>query len=63
MEFAYNNKIHVATCWTPFELDASQHPCLGVEPMRVSTIEAADNFTQGMSQMKDEVKAERPELF
>src|SRR6266481_1106913 len=46
VEFAYNNKVHTATCWTPFELDTRQHPHLGVEPMRTSTIEAADAFTQ-----------------
>src|SRR5258707_8490218 len=46
VEFAYNNKVHVATCWTPFELDASQHPHLGVEPMRTSTVEAVDAFAR-----------------
>src|SRR6266436_10360760 len=46
VEFAYNNKVHSATCWTPFELDASQHLCLGVEPMRMSTIEAVDAFAR-----------------
>src|SRR5258708_5801724 len=45
-ESAYNNKVHTATCWTPFELDTGQHPCLGVEPMRMSTVEAADAFTR-----------------
>src|SRR5258705_12434794 len=44
VEFAYNNKVHAATHQTPFELDARQHPCLGVEPMRTSTIEAVDAF-------------------
>ncbi len=43
-EFAYNNKVHTATCQTLFELDTRQHPCLGVEPMRTSTVEAADAF-------------------
>src|SRR5260370_27673526 len=43
-EFAYNNKVHAATHQTPFELDAGQHPCLGVEPMRTSTVEAVDTF-------------------
>src|SRR5260370_28164044 len=45
-EFAYNNKVHTATHRTLFELDTGQHPCLGVEPMRTSTIEAADTFAQ-----------------
>src|SRR5258708_6139837 len=40
-EFAYNNKVHVATHQTPFELDAGQHPHLGVEPTKTSTVEAA----------------------
>src|SRR5260221_461357 len=44
-EFAYNNKVHTATHQTPFELNTRQHPCLGVEPMRTSTVEAADAFT------------------
>src|SRR5258705_13103780 len=43
-EFAYNNKVHAATRRTPFELDAGQHPRLGVEPMRTSTVEAVDTF-------------------
>src|SRR5260221_650553 len=45
-EFAYNNKVHTATCQTPFELDTRQHPHLGVEPTRTSTIEAVDAFTR-----------------
>src|SRR5258708_34193207 len=45
-EFAYNNKVHTATHQTPFELETRQHPRLGVEPMRTSTVEAADAFTQ-----------------
>src|SRR5258708_25114785 len=44
VEFAYNNKVHTATHQTPFELDTRQHPCLGVEPMRMSTVEAVDAF-------------------
>src|SRR5258707_5437476 len=43
-EFAYNNKVHTATRWTPFEPDTRQHPCLGVKPTRTSTVEAVDAF-------------------
>src|SRR5258707_3398849 len=45
-EVAYNNKVHTATHQTLFELDTGQHPHLGVEPMRTSTVEAADTFAR-----------------
>src|SRR5258705_810536 len=44
VEFAYNNNVHTATHRTPFELDTGQHPHLGVEPTRTSTVEAVDAF-------------------
>src|SRR5260370_27136180 len=50
-------KVHVATCQTTFELDASQHLCLGVEPMRMSTIEAADTFARQLDHAQEEAKA------
>src|SRR5258708_22660559 len=45
-EFAYNNKVHTATHRTLFELDTGQHPHLGVEPTRTSTVEAVDTFAR-----------------
>ncbi|SRR5258708_1274550 len=46
VEFVYNNKVHVATHQTPFELNARQHLHLGVEPTKMSTVEATDTFTR-----------------
>src|SRR5258707_539373 len=51
------NKVHLATHQTPFELDTRQHPCLGVEPMRTSTIEAADAFARQLGRTQEEAKA------
>src|SRR5258705_4624045 len=56
-EFAYNNCVHSTTHCTPFKLDPGQHPRMGLEPTQSSTVEAADNFAQQMSQMQDEAKA------
>src|SRR5260221_806601 len=56
-EFAYNNKVHMATHRTPFELDAGQHPRLGAEPMRTSTVEAADTFVRQLDRAQEESKA------
>src|SRR5258707_4996781 len=56
-EFAYNNKVHAATHRTLFELNAGQHPHLGVEPMRTSTVEAADTFARRLDRAQEEAKA------
>ena len=56
-EFACNNHIHSSTHRTPFELDTGQHPRMGTEFPRTSTIEAADAFVSCMAQMQEEAKA------
>src|SRR5258708_5112902 len=55
-EFVYNNKVHAAMHQTPFELNAGQHPCLGVEPMKMLTVEAADSFTRQLDHAQEEAK-------
>ncbi len=47
----------MATCQTPFELNAGQHPRLGVEPTRTSTVEAADAFARPLDRTQEEAKA------
>src|SRR6266705_1486367 len=56
-EFAYNNHIHSSTCQTPFELNTSQHPRMGTEPMCTSKVEAANVFSSRMMKMQEEAKA------
>ena len=56
-EFAYNNRVHSSTRRTPFELDTSQHPRMGMEPTRTSEVEAADAFSSRMMKMQEEAKA------
>src|SRR5260221_10409653 len=56
-EFVYNNKVHAATCWTLFELDAGQHPHLGVEPTKTLTVEATDTFARQLDCAQEEAKA------
>src|SRR5258708_16897669 len=57
VEFVYNNKVHVATHQTPFELNARQHLHLGVEPTKMSTVEATDTFTKRLDHAQEEGKA------
>jgi len=56
-EFTYNNHIHSSTCQTPFELNTSQHPRMGTEPMCTSKVEAANAFSSRMMKMQEEAKA------
>src|SRR5258708_1473279 len=44
-------------CQTPFELKPRQHPCLGVEPMKMLTIEAVDTFARQLDCAQEEAKA------
>ena len=47
-EFAYNDWIHASTCSSPFMMDTSQNPQLGIDPLRESCLETLNNFASQM---------------
>jgi len=56
-EFAYNNKVHSSTKQTPFFLDTGIHPRMGIEPIRETKHEQAEEFTTRMKSSRQEAEA------
>jgi len=56
-EFAYNNKIHVATKNSPFKVNYGQDPRMGFEGRRKGKYEAAGKFMEKMRKIQEEAKA------
>jgi len=56
-EFAYNNKIHVATKVLLFKVNYSQDPRMGFERRRKGKYEAAGRFVEKMKKIQEEVRA------
>jgi len=56
-EFAYNNKIHVATKTLPFKANYGQDPRMGFERRRKGKYEAAGKFVEKMKKIQEEAKA------
>jgi len=56
-EFAYNNKIHVATKTLPFKANYGQNPRMGFERRRKGKYEAAGKFVEKMKKIQEEAKA------
>jgi hypothetical protein len=56
-EFAYNNRIHASTRKTPFEVDAGQHPRMGIEPQRATRVEATEKFVERMKNVREETQS------
>jgi len=50
-EFAYNNKIHVATKTLPFKANYGQNPRMGFERRRKGKYEAAGKFVEKMKKI------------
>ena len=57
VEFAYNNKIHVATKISPFKANYGQDPRMGFEGRRKRRYEAAERFVERMKKIQKEEKA------
>jgi len=56
-EFAYNNKIHVATKVSPFKVNYSQNPRMGFEGRRKGKYKAAEKFVEKIKKIQKEAKA------
>ena len=57
MEFAYNNKIHVATKTSLFKANYGQDPRMGFEGRRKRRYKAAGKFVERMKKIQEEAKA------
>jgi len=56
-EFAYNNKIHMATKTSPFKTNYGQDLRMGFEGRRKGKYEAAGKFVEKMRKIQEEAKA------
>jgi len=57
VEFAYNNKIHVAIKNSPFKVNYRQDPRMGFEGRRKGKYEAAGKFVEKMRKIQEKAKA------
>jgi len=57
VEFAYNNKIHVATKTSLFKANYGQDPRMGFEGRRKRRYKAAGKFVERMKKIQEEAKA------
>ena len=55
-EFAYNNKIYVATKTPPFKVNYSQDPRMGFEGRRKGKYKVAGKFVERMKKIQEEAK-------
>ena len=57
VEFAYNNKIHVATKTLPFKANYGQNPRMGFEGRRKRKYKVAGKFVERIKKIQEEAKA------
>jgi len=56
-EFAYNNKVHIATKTLPFKVNYGQDPKMGFEGRRKGKYEAMEKFVERMRKIQEKAKA------
>ena len=57
VEFAYNNKIHMATKILPFKANYGQDPRMGFEGRRKEKYKAVEKFVEKIKKIQEETKA------
>jgi len=57
VEFAYNNRVHVATKISPFKANYGQDPRMGFEGRRKGKYEAAGKFIERIKKIEKKAKA------
>ena len=57
VEFAYNNKIHIATKILPFKVNYGQNPRMRFEGRRKGKYEVAGKFVEKIKKIQEEAKA------
>jgi len=57
VEFAYNNKIHLATKVLPFKVNYGQDLRIGFEGRRKGRYEAVEKFVEKIKKIQEEAKA------
>jgi len=57
VEFAYNNKIHMATKISPFKAKYGQDPRIEFEGRRRGKYKAAEEFAERIKRIQEEAKA------
>ena len=56
VEFAYNNKIYIATKISPFKANYSQDPRMGFERRRKEKYKVVERFVERMKKIQKETK-------